>query len=231
MSKVKVYAPNEAYAGTVGGVTFEAGVAEVDEDALEMRYFRRQGYGVGERSPVLPYDKMEPTVDGTPIDARDYATSTLVGSPLRDAAVDPDPGDFLPPTNAGKANPHGPRVVAPGIHAEGPAGIRTGEVFVDDVRRQERAESAVAESVLVDGNPATDAAVTFDADTNMGPLGLSDPGSADQGVANAVEVAANEAAASEAAPAKPSRPSTPAAKRRSTKTTSRAARPKGTTKP
>jgi hypothetical protein len=31
---------------------------------------------------------------------------------IRDAAVDPRPEDFLPPTNAGQANPHGPEVVA-----------------------------------------------------------------------------------------------------------------------
>lgn len=39
-----------------------------------------------------------------------------VGTPLRDAAVDPRPGDFLPPTNAGEpgpeGNPHGPSVVS-----------------------------------------------------------------------------------------------------------------------
>lgn len=38
------------------------------------------------------------------------------GAPLRDAAVDPQPGDLLPPTNAGVAgpvgDPHGPHVVA-----------------------------------------------------------------------------------------------------------------------
>lgn len=36
-----------------------------------------------------------------------------VGSPLRDAAVDPMPGDASVPTNAGRADPHGPLVVAP----------------------------------------------------------------------------------------------------------------------
>ena len=43
------------------------------------------------------------------------------GTGLRDGAVTPLEGDFLPPTNAGKpgekGNPHGPHVVAPGIHA------------------------------------------------------------------------------------------------------------------
>lgn len=32
------------------------------------------------------------------------------GTPLHDAAVDPRPGDFLPPINAGLEDPHGPLV-------------------------------------------------------------------------------------------------------------------------
>jgi hypothetical protein len=36
----------------------------------------------------------------------------LLGSPLRDAAVDPRPGDYGVPVNAGKANPRGPDVRA-----------------------------------------------------------------------------------------------------------------------
>lgn len=35
-----------------------------------------------------------------------------IGARIRDAAVDPQPEDFLPPTNAGKADPHGPHVQA-----------------------------------------------------------------------------------------------------------------------
>jgi hypothetical protein len=35
-----------------------------------------------------------------------------LGTPIRDAAVDPRPGDYLAPVNAGKANPHGPAVVS-----------------------------------------------------------------------------------------------------------------------
>lgn len=34
------------------------------------------------------------------------------GTRIRDAAVDPLPTDFLPPTNAGEADPHGPEVIA-----------------------------------------------------------------------------------------------------------------------
>ncbi|NNM44595.1 hypothetical protein [Knoellia koreensis] len=37
-----------------------------------------------------------------------------IGTPLRDAAVDPRPGDFMAPVNAGKpgpgGDPHGPNV-------------------------------------------------------------------------------------------------------------------------
>lgn len=202
MSKVKVYAPNEAYAGTVGDIRFERGVAEIDRDHPSMSYFERKGYGIGK--PVkgdvgVPADKLEPTVDGEPIDARDYAESTMVGSPLRDAAVDPHPGDFLPPTNAGHANPHGPQVVAPGIHGVGPAPIRPGEVFVDDTDRQAAEETALAEAVLVEGEPATSVAVEFDADKNMGKLGLSDPGSVAMGTEAAKEVAKEERAAAAAA--------------------------------
>ncbi len=92
---------------------------------------------------------------GAPIDARDVAEPILIGSPLRDAAVDPKPWDFLPPTNAGEADPHGPLVVAPGIHGVGPKPIRGGEVFVDNPEKQEKAETNLAEKVLVEGEPAT----------------------------------------------------------------------------
>lgn len=183
MTQIKVYAPNEAYRGTVGTVTFDQGVATVDEGSPELAYFRRRGYGIGARAenPVLPYDKLEPTVDGEIVDARSYGEQHWSGRPLRDAAVDPAPSDFLPPTNAGDANPHGPSVVAPEIHASGPAGIRPGNTHVDDVKRQEAAETQLAQEVLVEGRTAEDRAVEFDADENMGPLGLSDPGSVAMG--------------------------------------------------
>lgn len=195
MTKVKVYAPNEAYAGTVGDIRFEGGVASVDEGHASMGYFRRRGYGIGKKAEAeaaLPADKLEPTVEGKPIDARDYATSTPFGSPLRDAAVDPAPTDFLPPTNAGEGNPHGPSVVAPGIHAVGPAGIRPGETFVDDTDRQQKEETELATTVLVEGAPATIVGETFDGTPktgNMGPVGLSDPGSVEMGQREATEAA------------------------------------------
>lgn len=40
-------------------------------------------------------------------------TPTTLGAPLRDAAVDPAPGDYLPPTGAGTADPHSEAVVSP----------------------------------------------------------------------------------------------------------------------
>lgn len=60
----------------------------------------------------------------------------MVGTPLRDAAVGPLPGDFLGPTNAGEegelGNPHGPSVVNPEIHAsQGVRPVRPGEVSSD----------------------------------------------------------------------------------------------------
>lgn len=69
-----------------------------------------------------------------------------IGTKLRDAAVDPKPSDFLPPTNAGAVgelgNPHGPSVVSPGIH--GNQGIRpiVSGVVSSDAATQEAAETA-----------------------------------------------------------------------------------------
>ena len=52
-------------------------------------------------------------------DPRDV-DDVLLGTPLRDAAVDPEASDFLPPINAGEdgelGNPHGPSVISPEIH-------------------------------------------------------------------------------------------------------------------
>lgn len=86
-----------------------------------------------------------------PKDARDAGEPINLGTPLRDAAVDPKPWDFLPPTNAGEADPHGPLVVSPGIHGEGPKGIRPGDVLVHDTDAQEVAETDLAQAVLVEG--------------------------------------------------------------------------------
>ena len=44
-----------------------------------------------------------------------YVTTERVGTPIRDAAVDPRPGDFRAPVNAGQADPHGPHVYLGGV--------------------------------------------------------------------------------------------------------------------
>lgn len=77
-------------------------------------------------------------------------TVTQHGTPLRDAAVDPADTDFLPPVNAGlegeDGNPHGPNVIAPGIHAgDGPRPVRPGPVNPDPAT-QSVEESAHAET-------------------------------------------------------------------------------------
>jgi len=80
-------------------------------------------------------------------DPRDI-TPVRHGTPMRDAAVDPKPGDFLPPVNAGKVgedgNPHGPNVYAPGIHAvQGIRPVTPGPVS-PDADTQSTVESAHA---------------------------------------------------------------------------------------
>lgn len=77
-------------------------------------------------------------------------TDETIGTPLRDAAVDPRPTDFLAPTNAGLAgeagNPHGPHVISPEIHgSEGVRPVRSGPVS-DDPAAQDTEETAHAVS-------------------------------------------------------------------------------------
>lgn len=149
MSSTKITSP----AATPGEVTsnfgpvsivFKDGVATVDELSDGLRaYLAASGYGIGGD------DATQPTVPEPP-DPRDYDKET-VGTPLRDAAVDPEPEDFLPPTNAGDANPHGPLVVSPGIHAVTPGPIVPGTVGSADYQNEK--ETTAAELVLVDGEP------------------------------------------------------------------------------
>ncbi|WP_313816352.1 hypothetical protein [Citricoccus sp.] len=78
-------------------------------------------------------------------DPRAYVDPILHGTPLRDAAVDPRPTDFLPPTNAGLegevGNPHGPNVISPEIHgSQGVRPVRPGDVS-DDPAIQSAAET------------------------------------------------------------------------------------------
>ena len=79
-------------------------------------------------------------------------TTTVHGTPLRDAAVDPEATDFLPPINAGlpgeEGNPHGPNVIAPGIHASNQfRPVRPGPVDSDPETQSEE-ESAHASEHL-----------------------------------------------------------------------------------
>jgi len=191
MATTKVHAPNETFTGEVAGVLFKDGVGTLDEkeNPGARRYFERQGYGLSDKKPrQLETPK--------PPDPRDIERTGphRVGTPLRDAAVDPRPEDFLPPTNAGKANPHGTSVVAPEIHASGPKGIKPGDVHVGDLAAQQADETALATSVLIEGNehPSSD-------ERPGGPIGMSDPGSIDQGIAGAKENATPVKSASQKA--------------------------------
>lgn len=188
----KVEAPNREYNGPgPGGAQFEDGVADVNDEAA-LNYYRGAGYKVSGKV-------QSPLEDPETPDPREV-TESIVGTRLRDAAVDPEPGDFLAPIGAGKGNPHGPEVVSPEIHASGPAGIRPGEVFVDDVDRQETREKEFAGARLVDGATAGEAvAVEVPDPDERGAIGLSDPGSVDAGAQAAKEVAKTEKAAERAA--------------------------------
>lgn len=181
---MKITSPAEGYTGkdqygdTV--LNFKDGVATFDGELPDgvRQYLEGAGYGLDGSRPS-PRE-----LPGTP-DPRDVGEVNL-GSPLRDAAVDPRPGDFLAPINAGEANPHGPTVVSPEIHASGPAGIVPGEVFVEDVEKQEAREVEYAEARLIDQVSAAEANALAVPDVDdRGDLGLSDPGSAEVGRAEA----------------------------------------------
>lgn len=156
MGTVKVHAPVEGFTGEVAGVAFDDGVATVDKDiqAAALGYFERKGYGIGKKATAA--DVPEPP------DPRDLGTNgdgiEPVGTVLRDAAVDPRPGDFLAPTNAGEANPHGPEAISPEVHgSQGVRPVRGGPVAVDDLDVQDAAEKAHTEDISPP--PAVDQAV------------------------------------------------------------------------
>ena len=156
----RVQAPVAGFEGVVADVVFHKGQAETS-DVRALAYFRRKGYIVdGEQRPVG---------DGEPPDPRELGGGTgvePVGTKLRDAAVDPRKRDFLPPTNAGEANPHGPAVVAPGIHAVPPAPIVPGPVS-DSAKEQEAIETKAAEQVLVAGMPVHEATAALAAEQGV----------------------------------------------------------------
>lgn len=135
---------------------FEDGVASHDGELAEgiRSYLESNGYGIGSKMKPAAPEKTP-----APPDPRDH-TVEQVGSKLRDAAVDPQPEDFLPPINAGEpgelGNPHGPTVVAPGIHAitpgiivPGPVGRLEKDVVVADTDEQQRRETTAAEKIFV----------------------------------------------------------------------------------
>ena len=152
----RIQAPNREYNGQIGGVVFKDGVAETDNHAV-IAYCRNAGYEVDGKT-----DNPADTGMPEPADPRDV-DEVQGGTRLRDAAVDPRPEDFLPPTNAGKANPHGPEVVSPGIHAvAGPGPIVPGpvgrfektddgtQVVITDTEEQQRRETTAAEQVFLE---------------------------------------------------------------------------------
>jgi hypothetical protein len=155
---VKINHPIEGHNGktTVGPFTlvFKDGVAESDElNKGAKAYLKRKGYGFGSRKGKAPE-----AATPQPLDPRTVSTEK-VGDPVRDAAVDPREGDFLAPTNAGEANPHGTEVVSPEIHAsQGVRPVKAGEVHVDDPAKQDEAEKAHA-AAATDGTPVDDVVV------------------------------------------------------------------------
>ncbi|MCZ7376542.1 hypothetical protein [Micromonospora sp. WMMC250] len=150
----RIEAPNKEYDGRIGDVVFKDGVAETNDRAV-IQYCQGAGYEVSGEvlNPLEASEVPDPREVGEEVS----------GTRLRDAAVDPREGDFLPPTNAGQANPHGPEVVAPGIHAvagpgpivPGPVGRLEqtedgGQVVITDTAEQQRRETTAAEQVFLE---------------------------------------------------------------------------------
>ena len=189
----KIEAPNKGYNGSgPGGAVFVDGVAETDDEAA-LNYYRSAGYTVSGKVETPAESTEQP-------DPRDYEDEAI-GTRLRDAAVDPRPEDFLAPVNAGDANPHGPEVVSPEIHASGPAGILPGNAFVEDAAEQEKRESDFATARLIDNAPAREAIKDAVDLEDRGKLDLSDPGSAELGRQAAADDAGATDAAEDEAPA------------------------------
>lgn len=152
MTKVTITSPVEGLnTSTAIGplvLNFKDSVAEVDSDALSdgaRAYLRDNGYGIGgseAKGRDIRLGQAEPADPRT-------ASSVRVGTPTRDAAVDPRGKDFLAPINAGKrgekGNPHSSNVVSPEIHAsEGVRPVKGGPVHVDDPGAQDASEKAHA---------------------------------------------------------------------------------------
>jgi hypothetical protein len=181
---VKITAPDQAhlpgeFQTSIGAtaLTFHDGEAEYDGELSPgvQSYLLQAGYKLdGTAAKAARLESDDTPVGGT-VDARDI-TTVQVGTPARDGAVDPRPEDFLAPVNAGEADPHGPEVVSPGIHAEGERVVAAGPVLPG--QEQEATEKRLAEKLLVDNEPvSTPTGGDFKVE-NMGELGLSDPLSA-----------------------------------------------------
>lgn len=180
---MKVETPVKGYSGIAAGVVFADGVGYTDSRGA-MDYFRLNGYAVSEG------DAPE---GGSPLSV---AGAEYRGQPSVDAAVVRDAAGpvsdaFLPPTNVGAGNdPHGSKVVNPGLHAMPPGPIVPGVVGRTPAEQQAR-ETQVQRAALTTGDPVD----VSSKDNPSGPLGLSDPGSVDQGP-DAADKAAQKAAKS-----------------------------------
>lgn len=120
----------------VGGLVFTDGVAETSDPAI-IAYCTGAGYTVdGAVTPQV----VEPVVD-----SRTVTPSVALGTPLRDAALEPRDGDFLVPTSAGQVDPHGPLAVSPEIHAsQGVAPVVPGPVSGEADVQDDAEAAAVA---------------------------------------------------------------------------------------
>lgn len=156
MTKIKISSPVEGLniTSAVGPtvLNFKDSVAEIDSDELTpglRRFLDRNGYGIGGGEA-----KGRETETPQPPDPR-KVNHEQIGSKIRDAAVNPKDKDFLEPSNAGKANPHGTEVVSPEIHAsQGIRPVKGGPVHVDDPAQQASSEKAHA-AAATDGTPVT----------------------------------------------------------------------------
>jgi hypothetical protein len=152
---IKITSPIKDFTGntSVGStpLVFENGTAVVEKlsDAVKA-YLLGAGYTVDGESvtPPASYNGQR-VADEAPVDSRDLVDPTQVGSQLRDAAVDPAKADFLPPTGAGTADPHGPKVVSPEVHAsQGVRPVTGGPVAVDNPDAQEAKETAATAAAV-----------------------------------------------------------------------------------
>jgi hypothetical protein len=181
MAKTKITAPvaQPGEVTGVGGLVFTDGVAETDNDAI-IAYCEARRVRHRQQQAEPPEPDTDETSIGS-VDSRELHANgpEIVGTPARDAAVDPHPDDYLAPINAGKADPHGPQVVAPEIHNSGRGPHVPGAVT-------EAKEKTAPKRALVDGENVHEVVRGLAGD-NTGPLDLSDPSSgefADTGVAS-----------------------------------------------